>query len=190
MAGETMVTVIGNVVEDPDMRFLPNGTAVLTLKVISNSRYYNKNSGQWEEGNSFVAHCEVWRQQADNVVESVKKGTRVIVQGALNLRRFETKDGGTGTILEIKQAEVAVSLRFAKAQVEKVTGSSQSYDSNQGGQSYSSSYDGSQQGGYASQGGYQQSGQQFNKSGGAGSRNADDAWATQADSAFDQPPPF
>lgn len=183
MAGETTVTVIGNVVEDPDMRFLPNGTAVLTLKVISNSRFYNKNSGQWEEGNTFVVHCDVWRQQADNVVESVKKGTRVIVQGNLAVRRFDTKDGGTGTVVELKQAEVGVSLRFAKAHVEKVRSSGSSYGGQNGPQD---GFGGSSQGVQDGFGG----GQPQQGYGGPQGGSADDAWSAQANSSFDEAPPF
>lgn len=168
----TIVTVIGNVVEDPDMRFLPNGTAVLTLRVISNNRSFNRNSGQWEEGDSFVVNCAVWRQQADNVINTVKKGMRVIVQGQLSVRYYETKDGNRGTSLELKQAEVGVSLRFAKAQVEKVTSGSQGnpYGLNQqnyqGNNSHTSS-------------------QQSNNSFGEESHNG-----FSHDSAYDNEPPF
>lgn len=128
MAGETYVTIVGNITADPELRFVANGSAVANFTVASNSRYFNRNSGQWEEKATMFIRCEAWRSQADNIAETLKKGMRVMVHGELSISTYSKQDGSTGTSVDIKNAEVAVSLKYAKAQVERVsTGQNQGY---------------------------------------------------------------
>ncbi|MER6844782.1 single-stranded DNA-binding protein [Streptomyces platensis] len=120
MSGETVITVCGNLVDDPELRFTPAGAAVAKFKVASTPRTFNKQSNAWEDGESLFLPCSVWRQQAENVAESLTKGMRVVVQGRLKQRSFEDREGNKRTVFELDVEEVAPSLRNATAKVTKV----------------------------------------------------------------------
>lgn len=120
MAGDTIVTVIGNVVDDPELRFVQTGAAVANFRIASTPRSYDKQSDSWKDGETLWLSCSVWRQQAENVAESLQKGMRVIVQGRLKSRSYE-KDGQKHTVFEIDVEEVGPSLKSATAKVVKAT---------------------------------------------------------------------
>src|ERR1700709_2188281 len=119
MAGETVITVIGNLTNDPELRFTPNGAAVASFTVASTPRTFDRQSNEWKDGDTLFLRCTVWRQAAENVAESLHKGTRVIVQGRLKQRSFETREGEKRTVVELEADEVGVSLRSATARVSK-----------------------------------------------------------------------
>ena len=120
MAGETPITLVGNLVDDPDLRFTPNGVAVANFRVASTPRQFDRQAGEWKDGESMFLTCTVWRQYAENVAESLAKGMRVIVQGRLKQRSFETREGEKRTVFEIDVDEVGPALRSATAKVAKV----------------------------------------------------------------------
>ena len=137
MAGETIVTVVGNLVQDAELRFTPSGTAVANFVVASTPRTFDRQSGEWRDGDALFMRCNVWRQQAENVAESLTKGTRVMVTGRLRQRSFETREGEKRTVVELEVDEVGPSLRYATAKVSKVT-RSDGGGSREGGRSQSS----------------------------------------------------
>jgi single-strand DNA-binding protein len=155
MAGETQITVVGNLVDDPELRFTPSGAAVANFRIASTPRTFNRQTNEWEDGDTLFLTCSVWRQAAENVAESLTRGTRVIVQGRLKARTYETREGEKRTVFEVDVDEVGPSLRSATAKVTRA--------SRQGGA-----------GGGGGFGGGQQSG------GGAPSAPANDPWATPA----------
>ncbi|MFJ4011576.1 single-stranded DNA-binding protein [Streptomyces sp. NPDC090026] len=161
MAGETVITVVGNLVDDPELRFTPSGAAVAKFRVASTPRTFDRQTNEWKDGESLFLTCSVWRQAAENVAESLQRGMRVVVQGRLKQRSYEDREGVKRTVFELDVEEVGPSLRNATAKVTKTTG--------RGGQG---GYGGGQQGG----GGWGQGpggGQQ-----GGGGAPADDPWAT------------
>jgi len=117
MAGETTVTVIGNLTADPELRYTSSGIPVCSFRVASTPRIRNRQTGEWEDGNPLFLGCEVWREAAENAGESLKKGMRVIVQGNLNQRSYQTQSGEQRTVFELKNCEVGPSLFRARAQV-------------------------------------------------------------------------
>jgi single-strand DNA-binding protein len=119
MAGETVITVVGNLVEDPELRFTPSGAAVAAFRIASTPSRFNKDTQKWEDGDSLFLRCSVWRQAAENVAESLQRGMRVVVQGRLKQREWETKEGEKRTSYEIDVDEVGPSLKFATAKVVK-----------------------------------------------------------------------
>ncbi len=119
MAGETVITVIGNLTNDPELRFTPNGAAVASFTVASTPRTFDRQSNEWKDGDTLFLRCTVWRQAAENVAESLHKGTRVIVQGRLKQRSFETREGEKRTVYELDADEVGASLRSATARINK-----------------------------------------------------------------------
>jgi single-strand DNA-binding protein len=121
MAGETAITVIGNLVDDPELRFTPSGAAVANFRIASTPRTFDKQTNEWKDGETLWLGCSVWRQAAENVAESLQKGTRVIVQGRLKSRSYETREGEKRTVFEIDVDEVGPSLRNATAKVNKTT---------------------------------------------------------------------
>jgi single-strand DNA-binding protein len=125
MAGETVITVVGNLVDDPELRFTPSGAAVAKFRVASTPRTFDKATNEWKDGESLFLSCSVWRQAAENVAESLQRGMRVVVQGRLSQRSYEDKQGVKRTVFELEADEVAVSLRNATAQVTKSGGSGQ-----------------------------------------------------------------
>ena len=123
-AGDTNITIMGNLVNDPELRFTPNGAAVAKFTVASTPRYLDKATNEWKDGDSLFLTCNVWRQAAENVAESLQRGTRVIVTGRLKQRSYETKEGEKRTVYEVEVDEVGPSLRNATAKVTKTSGKS------------------------------------------------------------------
>ena len=114
---ETPITIVGNIVADPELRFTPSGAAVANFRIASTPRTFNKSTNQWEDGEALFLTCNVWRQAAENVAESLAKGMRVIVQGRLRARSFQTREGENRTVMEVEVDEVGPSLKFATAKV-------------------------------------------------------------------------
>ena len=154
MAGETTITVIGNLVDDPELRFTPSGAPVANFRIASTPRTFDRQTNEWKDGDTLFLSCAVWRQAAENVAESLQRGMRVIVQGRLKSRQYETREGEKRTVFEIDVEEVGPSLRSASAKVTKTMRSG-------GG------------GGYSGGGG-------GNSGGGGQSAPADDPWASPA----------
>ena len=125
MAGETIITVCGNLVDDPELRFTPGGAAVAKFRVASTPRTFDRDSNAWKDGESLFLPCSVWRQQAEHVAESLTKGMRVIVVGRLKQRSYEDREGVKRTVMELDVDEVAPSLRNATAKVTKAGGQGQ-----------------------------------------------------------------
>src|SRR5437867_12888749 len=121
MAGETVITVVGNLTDDPELRFTPSGAAVAKFRVASTPRYLDKQTNEWKDGESLFLSCNVWRQAAENVAESLQRGMRVIVQGRLKQRSYETKEGEKRTVFEVDVDEVGPSLRSATAKVTRAS---------------------------------------------------------------------
>ncbi|CAM3443113.1 single-stranded DNA-binding protein [Stackebrandtia soli] len=121
MAGETVITVIGNLTDDPELRYTPSGAAVAKFTVASTPRTFDKASGEWRDGEALFLNCNAWRQLAENVAESLSRGTRVVVQGRLRQRSYETREGEKRTVVEMEVDEIGPSLRFATAKVAKVS---------------------------------------------------------------------
>ena len=121
MAGETVITVIGNLTNDPELRFTPSGAAVASFTVASTPRTLDRNSNEWKDGEALFLRCSIWRQAAENVAESLQKGARVIVQGRLKQRSFETREGEKRTVFEVEVDEIGPSLRYATAKVNKAS---------------------------------------------------------------------
>jgi single-strand DNA-binding protein len=162
-AGDTQITIVGNMVGDPELRYTPSGQAVATFRVASTPRRFDQQRNEWVDGESVFLTCNVWRQAAENVAESLQRGMRVIVSGRLRQRSYETREGEKRTVYEVEADEVGPSLRFASAKVVK---SSRSGGPGGGG------------GGYA---------------GGQGGRPAEDPWASDSAESFpegtsDEPP--
>ena len=121
MAGETVITVIGNLTADPELRFTPSGAAVANFTVASTPRTFDRQSQEWKDGEALFLRCNVWRQPAENVAESLTRGMRVMVSGRLRQRSFETREGEKRTVVELEVDEVGPSLRYATAKVNKVS---------------------------------------------------------------------
>jgi single-strand DNA-binding protein len=121
MAGDTIITVIGNLTSDPELRFTPSGAAVANFTVASTPRTLDKASGEWKDGEALFLRCNIWRQAAENVAESLTRGARVVVQGRLKQRSFETKEGEKRTVVELEVEEIGPSLKYATAKVNKVS---------------------------------------------------------------------
>ncbi|MEU5833847.1 single-stranded DNA-binding protein [Streptomyces diacarni] len=167
MAGETVITVVGNLVDDPELRFTPSGAAVAKFRVASTPRTFDRQTNEWKDGESLFLTCSVWRQAAENVAESLTKGTRVVVQGRLRQRSYEDREGIKRTVYELDVDEVGASLRNATAKVTKTSGR------------------GGQGGGFGGGGGGGQGGGWGGASGGPGGPQgggapAGDPWATSA----------
>jgi len=119
MSNETTITVIGNLVSDPELRFTPSGSAVANFTVASTPRTFDKNSNEWKDGESLFLRCSVWRETAENVAESLTKGMRVILSGDLKQRSYETKEGEKRTVIELEVQEIGPSLKYANAKVNR-----------------------------------------------------------------------
>jgi single-strand DNA-binding protein len=178
-AGDTVITIAGNLVDDPELRYTPTGQAVAKFRIASTPRFMDRQTNEWKDGESLFLSCNVWRQAAENVAESLQRGMRVIVQGRLKQRSYETKEGEKRTVYEIEVDEVGPSLRNASAKVTKSQRSSGGYGGGGGGGNS----------GPAGQGGY---------GGSAGGRPAEDPWASDArggpaggdGGGFSDEPPF
>ncbi|MDA2806159.1 single-stranded DNA-binding protein [Nocardiopsis suaedae] len=193
MAGETQITLVGNLVDDPELRFTPSGAAVANFRVASTPRVFDRQSGEWKDGEAMFLSCAVWRQYAENVAESLQRGMRVIVQGRLKQRSFETKEGEKRTVFEIDVDEVGPALRYATAKVARTQrqGGGQGGGFGGGG----GGFGGQQGGGYGNQGGAS-GGYGGGPQGGRSGPPADDPWATNGGGGgfggggFSDEPPF
>lgn len=157
MAGETVITVVGNLTADPELRFTPNGAAVANFTVASTPRVFDRQANEFKDGETLFLRCNVWKEYAENVAESLTRGSTVIAQGRLKSRSFETQQGEKRTVMELDVDEIGPTLRRARAQVFKTNGSQQ------GG--YQQSQQDQQSGGWGQNPGAQQSGQWGNFSG-------------------------
>ena len=186
MAGETVLTLVGNLTADPEMRFTPSGAAVASFTVASTPRTFDRQAGEWKDGETLFMRCSIWRDAAENVAESLTKGTRVIVQGRLVQRSYTTREGENRTVVEMQVDEIGPSLRYAKAQVTR-----QPRGGGQGG------FGGGQAGPTAFGSGIGQSQQQAPaQPPAAGTWQApqggapNDPWATGGSTSFGDEPPF
>jgi single-strand DNA-binding protein len=171
-AGDTQITIVGNLVGDPELRYTQTGQAVATFRVASTPRFRDNATGEWKDGDSLFLSCNVWRQAAENVAESLQRGTRVIVSGRLRQRSYETREGEKRTVYEIEVDDVGPSLRNASAKVTKSSRSGGGY----GGQGGPGGQGGQSGGGYG---------------GGSGGAAAADPWASEAgDGGTTDEPPF
>jgi len=162
-AGDTQITIVGNLVADPELRFTPAGQPVATFRVASTPRIRDAASGEWKDGDSLFLTCNVWRQAAENAAESLQRGMRVIVYGRLRQRNYETKEGEKRTVYEVEVDDVGPSLRNASAKVTRANRSSGGFSGGQGG---------GNQGGQGSSGG----------------GRAEDPWASDSGGYSDEPP--
>jgi len=121
MAGETVITVVGNLVDDPELRFTPSGAAVANFRIASTPRIFDRQTNEWKDGDALFLTCSVWRQAAENVAESLQRGMRVIVQGRLKQRSYETREGEKRTVVELEVDEVGPALAFATAKVTRAS---------------------------------------------------------------------
>jgi single-strand DNA-binding protein len=183
-AGDTQITIVGNLVDDPELRFTPNGQAVVKFRLASTPRFRDQQSGEWKDGESLFLSCNVWRQAAENCAESLQRGMRVIVQGRLKQRSYETREGEKRTVYEIEADEVGPSLKNATAKVTKTQRQGGGGGFGGGGQG-----GGSSQGNpYGGQGGA--GGSQGGQKPGGDKPPADDPWATSSGGGFTDDPPF
>ena len=172
-AGDTPITVVGNLVADPELRFTPSGQPVATFRVASTPRMRDNATGEWKDGDSLFLSCNVWRQAAENVAESLQRGMRVIVTGRLRQRNYETKEGEKRTVYEVEVDDVGPSLRNASAKVNRASRGGGEGGFGGGGSNRSG-------GGYSGGQG---------SSGGGSSRN-EDPWASDTGGGYSDEPPF
>jgi len=192
MAGETTITIVGNLTDDPELRFTPSGAAVAKFRIASTPRTLDRASGEWKDGEPLFLACNIWRDAAEHVAESLQRGARVIVQGRLRQRSYETREGEKRTVYELEVDEIGPSLRYATAKVQRMNRSGGG-----GGGGFGASNGGGSGGG----------GNRPQPSNGGGGGNFDDPWATAApasgarpaggaaaggggSSSFDDEPPF
>ncbi|MBV7282378.1 MULTISPECIES: single-stranded DNA-binding protein [unclassified Corynebacterium] len=182
--GDTPITIVGNLVADPELRFTPSGAAVANFRVASTPRRYNSQTGQWEDGEALFLQCNVWRQAAENVAESLTKGMRVIVNGRLRQRTFDTREGERRTVFEVEVDEVGPSLKYATASVNRV----QRGQGGQGGQGggFGGANSGGGQGGF---GGGQGGGNRGQSQGGFGGYQQQSQNDVQNDDPWNSAPP-
>ena len=186
MAGETTITIVGNLTDDPELRFTPSGAAVAKFRIASTPRTLDRQTNEWKDGEPLFLACNIWRDAAEHVAESLQRGARVIVQGRLRQRSYETREGEKRTVYELEVDEIGPSLRYATAKVQRMNRSG-----------------GGSGGGFgASNGGG--GNRQPSSGGNSGGGNFDDPWATTAapassggggrsggsTSSFDDEPPF
>jgi single-strand DNA-binding protein len=192
MAGDTQITVVGNLVSDPELRYTPTGVAVANFRVASTPRTFDRQANEWKDGDSLFLTCNVWRQAAENVAESLQRGMRVIVMGRLHQRSYETREGEKRTVFEIEVDDVGPSMRNASAKVAKSNRSG-------GGGGFGGGGTGGGNGGFGGGGGQGGSGGGQGGSGGyggsAGGRGGggDDPWASDSsgfggEGSSDEPP--
>lgn len=190
MAGDTVITVIGNLTDDPELRFTPSGAAVANFTVASTPRSFDRQTNEWKDGETLFLRCSVWRQAAENVAESLQKGMRIIVQGRLVSRSYDDREGQRRTVFELQVDEVGPSLTWATAKVTRASRSGGGGGYNQGGGQGGGNQGGGSGGGNpwggAPQGGQQGGGQQGGY--GGGGQQANDPWAAPGVSSSDEPP--
>ena len=199
MAGDTIITIVGNLTNDPELRFTPSGAAVANFTVASTPRTFDRTSNEWKDGETLFLRCSVWREAAENVAESLTRGTAVIATGRLQSRTFETKEGEKRTVVELACDEVGPSLRRATAKVTKAQrgGGGGGFG---GGSSGGGAAQGGWSGGPASSGGQQTGGQQTDDpwatgpsggsggSSGSGNSGGGNSGGQQGGSSYDDPP--
>ena len=192
-AGDTQITIAGNLVDDPELRFTPAGQPVARFRVASTPRFLDKGTNEWKDGDSLFLTCNVWRQAAENVAESLQRGMRVIVSGRLRQRSYETKEGEKRTVYEVEVDDVGPSLRNASAKVNRVARSGSGDGGYGGGQRGSGGSGGRSSGGSGVQGGVGQGGAgqgSAGQGGGYGGGEAD-PWASDAGGGgYSDEPPF
>src|SRR6476469_6541560 len=195
MAGETTITIVGNLVDDPELRFTPSGAAVANFRIASTPRTFDKQANEWKDGEALFLSCAVWRQAAENAAESLTRGMRVVVTGRLKARSYETREGEKRTVFEIDVEEVGPSLKYATAKVTKTSrsGGGQGFQSGGGDDPWASGGNAGGQGGgsTAGQGGNQGSGSWGgNQGGGNQGGGQSDPWATPGvgGGSSDEPP--
>ena len=183
MAGETVITVVGNLTADPELRFTPSGAAVANFTVAATPRNFDKATGEWKDGDALFMRCNVWRQAAENVAETLTRGMRVMVSGRLRQRSFETREGEKRTVVELEVDEVGPSLKYATAKVNKVSRGS-------GGGGFGGGDGGGGGGGFGGGGG----GGGSRGGGSGGGSGHDDPWGSAPPAgsgpAADDEPPF
>jgi single-strand DNA-binding protein len=198
MAGETPITVVGNLTADPELRFTPSGAAVANFTVASTPRTFDKQTNDWKDQETLFLNCSVWRQAAENAAESLTRGMRVIVSGRLKARSYETREGEKRTVFEIDVDEVGPSLKMATAKVSKTSrsGGGQGFQSGGGDDPWASNQS-NQSGGSSTQGGGsggswggQQGGGSGSSGGQGGSGGQTDPWATGGATGSSDEPPF
>lgn len=179
MAGETTITVIGNLTSDPELRFTPSGSAVANFTIASTPRTFDRQSNEWKDGETLFLRASVWREAAENVAESLTKGMRVIVNGRLKSRSYETKEGEKRTVIELEVDEIGPSLRYANAKVNRTqrSGGGGAGNGAQGGFG-SGSGGGNSGGGFGGGSGGNQGGNSGGTWGGNQPAQQDDPWAT------------
>jgi single-strand DNA-binding protein len=176
VAGDTVITVIGNLTADPELRFTPSGAAVANFTVASTPRQFDRQTNEWKDGEALFLRCNIWREAAENVAESLTRGARVIVSGRLKQRSFETREGEKRTVVELEVDEIGPSLKYATAKVNKASRS------------------GGGGGGFGGGGGSRQPAAAQSGAGSGGSAGGDDPWGSApASGSFaggDDEPPF
>jgi single-strand DNA-binding protein len=186
MAGETVITVVGNLTADPELRFTPNGAAVANFTVAATPRILDRATNEWKDGEALFLRCSIWRQAAEHVAESLTKGARVIVQGRLKQRSYETREGEKRTVIELDVEEIGPSLRYATAKVNRAARGG-------GGGGSQGGYGGGGQGGYGGGNGGAPVGAGAPSGGGGGYGSgggpADDPWSAPA-GPYSVEPPF
>ena len=189
MAGETPITVIGNLTADPELRFTPSGAAVANFTVASTPRTFDRQTNEWKDGEALFLNCSVWRQAAENAAESLTRGMRVIVSGRLKARSYETREGEKRTVFEIDVDEVGPSMKYATAKVTKTSrsGGGQGFQSGGGDDPWASNQ-GSQSGGGQQGGGW--GGNQGGGQGGGQQSGGQDPWASSGSGGSSEEPPF
>ena len=200
MAGEPPITLIGNLTGDPELRFTPSGAAVANFTIASTPRTLDRQSNEWKDGETLFISCSVWRQVAENVAESLTRGSRVVVHGRLKARSYDDRDGNKRTVFECDVEEIGASMRYATLKISKTSrsdggGGGFGGGGNQGGGGYQG---GNQGGGYGGgQGGNQGGGQQNDpwatpqgagQGGGGQSAPQNDPWASQGGGSMEEPP--
>ncbi|WP_019548094.1 single-stranded DNA-binding protein [Streptomyces sulphureus] len=188
MAGETVITVVGNLVDDPELRFTPSGAAVAKFRVASTPRIFDRQTSEWKDGESLFLTCSVWRQAAENVAESLTKGTRVLVQGRLKQRSYEDREGIKRTVYELDVDEVGASLRNATAKVTKTSGRGGQGGGFGGGQSGGGGWGGGSGGQGGQQGG--PAGDPWATGAPAGGQGGGGGWGGGSGGGYSDEPPF
>jgi len=199
MAGEPPITLIGNLTGDPELRFTPSGAAVANFTIASTPRTLDRQSNEWKDGETLFISCSVWRQVAENVAESLTRGSRVVVHGRLKARSYDDRDGNKRTVFECDVEEIGASMRYATLKISKTSrsdGGGFGGGGNQGGGGYQGggNQGGNQGGGYGGgQGGNQGGGQQNDpwatpQGGGGQSAPQNDPWASQGGGSMEEPP--
>jgi single-strand DNA-binding protein len=188
MAGEPPITLIGNLTGDPELRFTPSGAAVANFTIASTPRTLDRQSNEWKDGETLFISCSVWRQVAENVAESLTRGSRVVVHGRLKARSYDDRDGNKRTVFECDVEEIGASMRYATLKISKTSrsdgGGGGGFGGNQGGGNSGGGYGGNQGGG----------GQQNDPwatpqgGGGQGGGSQNDPWASQGGGSMEEPP--